>query len=72
LTLTDDEIGLLLEEYDKQSRAIREEVIRFTWWMRGGIDYDSAMSLAHTDNEIIREIIKENMETTKNSGLPFF
>ncbi len=72
MTLTDDEIGLLLEDYDKQSRAIRDEMLRFIWWMRGGLAYDDALSLSHNENELIREIIKENMETTKNTGLPFF
>jgi hypothetical protein len=72
LTLDDDEIGLLLEEYDQQSRAIREEMLRFTWWMRGGLSYDDAYSLCSEENEIIRKIIKENMEATKQSGMPFF
>lgn len=72
MTLDDDEIGLLLEEYDQQSRAIREEMLRFTWWMRGGLNYDDAYSLSAEENEIIRKIIKENMEATKNSGMPFF
>jgi hypothetical protein len=70
--MNDDEIGLLLEEYDTQSRAIKEEMMRFVWWMRGGIQYDDAMALSDEENSIIRKIIKENMETTKTSGMPFF
>ena len=72
MTLTDDEIGLLLEDFDKQSRAIRDEMLRFIWWMRGGLSYEDALTLSNAENEIIRAIIKENMETTKNTGLPFF
>ena len=62
----------MLEDYDQQSRAIKEEMIRFTWWMRGGISYTDAMSLSQEENKIIRDIIKENMETTNKSGMPFF
>lgn len=40
--------------------------------MRGGINIDDAWALSQEDREIIGEIVKENMETTKNSGLPFF
>ena len=47
-------------------------MLRFIWWMRGGLSYEDALTLSHNENEIIREIIKENMETTKNTGLPFF
>jgi hypothetical protein len=62
----------MLEDYDKQSRAIREEALRFTWWMRGGINYDQAMALGSQERDIINGIIKDNMEATKTSGLPFF
>lgn len=72
MILDDAGIGNLLESLDQESRAIREELIRFTWWMRGGISYEDAMALNKDDNEIIRQIIKENMETTKQSGMPFF
>ena len=40
--------------------------------MRGGITLDEAFALSNEDKEIISGIIKENLETTKKSGLPFF
>ena len=40
--------------------------------MRGGLSYDDAMMLSYDDRKIISDIIKENLETTKESGLPFF
>ncbi len=40
--------------------------------MRGGISIDDAFALSMDDREIISEIIKDNLETTKKSGLPFF
>lgn len=40
--------------------------------MRGGITADEAFALCMEDREIISNIIKENLETTKKSGLPFF
>jgi hypothetical protein len=40
--------------------------------MRGGITLDDAFALSFEDREIIANIIKENLETTKKSGLPFF
>jgi len=41
------------------------------WYMRG-LSYDEAMNLSWDEREIIGEIIKENLETTKKTGLPFF
>jgi hypothetical protein len=37
-----------------------------------GLSYDEGMNLSHEDRQIIGEIIKENLETTKKTGQPFF
>ena len=37
-----------------------------------GMSYSEAMNLAPDEQEIVAEIIKDNLETTKKSGLPFF
>lgn len=40
--------------------------------MRGGLTYNEAMNLGQSERKIIAELIKENLETTKKSGMPFF
>ena len=40
--------------------------------MRGGLTYEEAVNLSADKQKMISELIKENMETTKKSGLPFF
>ena len=40
--------------------------------MRGSISYDDAMLLSQSEKKLIDKIIKDNMEVTKKSGLPFF
>jgi hypothetical protein len=62
----------MIEGYEKESRAIREEALRFSWWMRGGLSYEDAMILSREEREIISEIIKDNLENTKKSGMPMF
>jgi len=57
---------------DKEVNTIRREALKFTWYMRGGITYDQAMQLSYDERKIINEIVTENLETTKKSGLPFF
>jgi len=37
-----------------------------------GMSYHEAMMLSYDERKIVGEIIKENLETTKKSGLPFF
>jgi hypothetical protein len=57
---------------EKQIKALRDDVLRMCWYMRGSISYDEAMLLSLQDREIINTIIKENMETTQKTKLPFF
>jgi len=40
--------------------------------MRGGLSYDDSMMLSKIEREIISEIVKDNLETTKKSKMPFF
>jgi len=72
LTLTDGEIMALVEGYDKEAKALKNDSLRMTWYMRGGLSYEESMYLSQSEREMISKIIKDNMETTKKSGLPFF
>lgn len=40
--------------------------------MRGSMSINEAWELPPEDREIISDIVKENLETTKKSGLPYF
>jgi len=57
---------------DKDITNIKQEALQMSWYMRGGISYEQALQLSKSERDIIGKIIKENMETTKKSGLPFF
>jgi len=72
LTLDQDGIMALVTSYERQSRAIKDEILRFCWYMRGGITYSDAIMFGSEERKIISEIIKDNLETAKKSGLPFF
>ena len=43
-----------------------------SWYMRGGISYDQVLALSNRERAMISDIIKDNLETTKKSRLPFF
>jgi hypothetical protein len=62
----------MIEAMDKECQLIRNEAVKLSWYMRGGLTYDQAMALSANDRTVIGELIKENLETTKKSGLPFF
>jgi hypothetical protein len=57
---------------EKDCQSIRQESLKISWYMRGGLTYDQAMALSIQERDLINELITENLETTKKSGLPFF
>jgi hypothetical protein len=62
----------MLNDYDKESKALKNEALKISWYMRGGISYDDAMALSTDERIIINNIINDNMEVTKKTGMPFF
>ena len=61
-----------LESYDNDIKALKREILRMCWFMRGGITYDQLMASSNIERGIISEIIKSNLETAKESGMPFW
>ena len=59
------------DQLDKEAKEIKTDVLKVCWYMRG-MSYSEAMHLSYEEREIIGQIVKENLETTKKSGLPFF
>lgn len=59
------------EQLDKEAKDIKREVLKLCWYMRG-LSYSEGMALSWEDRDIINEIVKENLETTKKTGLNFF
>lgn len=62
----------MLSGYDAEVKAIREELLRICWFMRGSISYSEAAMLGKQDREIIAELVKKNLETAKESNMPFW
>jgi hypothetical protein len=62
----------MVDQMEKETLDIRREALQMSWYMRGGITYDQALQLSVSERTLISELIKDNLETTKKSGLPFF
>jgi len=62
----------MIDAMEKETQNIRSDVLKLCWYMRGGVTYDEAMQMCQADRSLINDIVKDNLETTKKSGLPFF
>jgi GTPase Era involved in 16S rRNA processing len=72
LTLNLEEIQQVSDEMEQESRALRKDLYKMSWYMRGGLTIDQAYMLDQDERSIIADIIKENLETTKETNMPFF
>jgi hypothetical protein len=72
LSLSLEEIDELSKKMEKETKALKDNLFRLCWYMRGGMTISEAYNLAPDDLEILNSIIKDNLETTKKTGLPFF
>ena len=72
MQLNREQVIEYLDLLDNETKAIRHEALKLAWFMRGGLSYEDSMMLSRQEREIIGKIIKEHLDTTKESGLPFF
>ncbi len=72
LTLAPEDISTMVDNMDKEADSIRRQSLKMSWYMRGGASYEDVMQMSSQERKMIGELIKENLETTKSSKLPFF
>ena len=68
----DSDIISYLKDFDNETKNLKLELMKICWFMRGGMSWNEALILSPDEREIVSQLVKENMETTKKSGQPFF
>ena len=68
----DSEIIAYLKDFESQTKNLKLELMKVCWFMRGGMSWNEALILSPDEREIVSQLVKENMDTTKKSGQPFF
>lgn len=72
MSLNLEEIQKLSESMERETKALKHQLYQIMWYMRGSISTSEVFELDSEDLEIINKIIKDNLETTKKTKLPFF
>jgi hypothetical protein len=62
----------MIESMEKESNDIRQEALKMSWYMRGGLSYADALNMSSAERGHVNTLIKDNLETTKKTQLPFF
>jgi hypothetical protein len=71
INLSPQEIEQQLIRLDTQIKVFKQELFRISWYMRGGVTVEELLHLySHEDRDMIYNVIKENIETTKETQMP--
>lgn len=57
---------------DNEIKNFKIELYKLAWFMRGGITIDELYNSSNEDREIMGRVIKDNLDTAKKTGQPFF
>lgn len=57
---------------EKECAAIKKNALSCAWYMRGGVSYEDVLNMSADERTHIKDIISDNLKTTKESKLPFF
>ena len=68
----DSEIVAHLKDYDNQTKNLKLELMKICWFMRGGMSWQESLNLSPDGRTIAAQLVKENMDTAKKTGQPFF
>lgn len=56
---------------EAQIKQMKDSIYKMSWYMRGGVSADTLMyDTDLEDHSIMTNIIKDNIENTKNSKMP--
>lgn len=69
MTLSNEEVINMLDDYDRETKALKKYIYKLVWYMRGGINLDQMFEIGYQDREIINKLIEDNIETTNKTGL---
>lgn len=61
-----------IAKMEAEKKAFRFDLVRMCWYMRGGVTLSEAYASTFEEREMIGNLVKENLETAKKTGQPFF
>lgn len=70
MSLSNSDIEKLVESMELETKKIKDEIFRISWYMRGGVNSADLFHLySYEDRQIMNNIIKDNIEATKNAKI---
>ena len=72
LSKDNSDIIKYLKDLENEGKNLKMEIMKMCWFMRGGLTWQEALELSPDERAIVGDLVKENLETAKKTGQPFF
>ena len=72
LSKSNSDIVSYLKDLDNETKNLKLELMKICWYMRGGMSWQQSLELSPDERTIAAQLVKENLDTTKKTGHPFF
>jgi hypothetical protein len=66
------EIDQVADKMEKEIRAIKDELFKICWFMRGSLSVEQAYMTDFDDRDSMIKLIESNLETAGKTKMPFF
>ena len=66
------EVRAEINKMEDEKKSFRFELLKMCWYMRGGVTLGEAYMSTFEEREMISNLVKENLDTAKKTGQPFF
>ncbi len=61
-----------IKDLESDTKNLKMELMKICWYMRGGMTWQESLNLSPDEREIVSKLVKENLDTAKKTGQPFF
>jgi len=72
MAMSNSDIAKFVTGLESSIKVIKDEIYKISWYMRGGVTSQELLHIySYEDRTIMSNIIKDNIETTQKTKLPF-
>lgn len=65
-----EQIAKFLSRYERDAKAIRDEIVQIMWYSRGSLSREEAWTLSQTERNDWVELADQRMKIVKETKLP--
>lgn len=67
-----EEIGIVINQFAKQTRNLVKSCVELIYYMRGAVTYNEVMNMSAAERDLLSEFINERLKEASKMSFPVF